>query len=71
MRMYILEGPAECGNVFGYAGHAVPAGRWAVAEFDEYSNGGCGPIAVVSTLFASREAAEAEIVRLKEENYPC
>ena len=59
MKRYILEGPANCGNIFGYCKRGlVPAGRWAVVKDGEYANGGHGPSTVDGRLYDSREAAE-------------
>lgn len=59
MKMYILAGPADCGNVFGFfrAG-LVRDGQFAVVEDGEYNNGGYGPSDVTGRVFASREEAE-------------
>lgn len=61
----VLAGPADCGNVFGfYKPGLIPAGKFAVVSDGEYSNGGRGPSVEVATLFATIEAAEAEMRRL-------
>lgn len=61
--LYILAGPADCGNVFGYfkAG-GIPAGKFAVVYDDEYTNGGCGPVLWQidgRKLYDSEDAARA------------
>lgn len=44
MAFYVLEGPADCGNVFGYFKKGlVKAGQFAVVEDDHYANGGRCP----------------------------
>ena len=65
-RMYVLEGPASAGNIFGYfKSGLIPAGRFAIVSDGEYSSGGRGPCAESRELFASREAAEAELRRIE------
>jgi len=60
--MYVLEGPADCGNVFGFwkAG-LVKDGKCAIVENGELANGGHGPSTVDGKLYRSREVAEAAI----------
>ena len=62
---YILPGPADAGNQFGYFKRGiVPAGAFAVVEDGEYANGGYGPSLEGRGVFGTREEAEAEIIRL-------
>ena len=43
--MYVLEGPADCGNIFGYWRHGlIPAGRYAVVVDGDLANGGAVPV---------------------------
>lgn len=59
MNAYVLEGPADCGNVFGYwKTNLVPAGKFVVVEGCELANGGYGPCTIDGRLYGSREAAE-------------
>ena len=59
---YVLEGPADCGNTFGFwKENLVPSGKFAVVEDDELSNGGRGPCSVDGKLYAIREQANAAI----------
>jgi hypothetical protein len=60
--VYVLEGPADAGNVFGYwKPGLIPAGKFAVVENGELANGGHGPCTVDGKLYGSREAAEEAI----------
>ena len=64
-KRYILEGPANAGNVFGvWKRGLVPAGRWAVVENDEYANGGRGPCTVDGKLYSSRSEARAALAAI-------
>jgi hypothetical protein len=64
MKTYILEGPADAGNLFGFwKPGLIPAGKFAVVEDGEISNGGYGPSIVTQQVFNSREEAEIEIRR--------
>ena len=63
----VLEGPADCGNLFGYWKIGlVQAGQFAVVADGELTNGGFGPSIVCQTAFASREAAEGEMRSLAD-----
>lgn len=65
--VYILEGPAGCGNVFGiYNPDLLPPGRFAVVRNGEYANGGHGPSTVDGKSYRSREEAEKAMVQLAE-----
>jgi len=55
----ILAGPETIGNVFGFYGHLVPDGKFAVVTDGEYANGGYGPSAIIHRLFNSVDEAEA------------
>jgi hypothetical protein len=64
--MYVLEGPADAGNVFGYwKPGLIPAGKFAVVENGELANGGHGPCTVDGKIYGSREAAE-EAIRVRD-----
>lgn len=67
---YVLDGPADCGNVFGYFKPGfVPAGTSVVVyDTDEYANGGSGPTLFLNRSFRTREAAEAALAKWKEEH---
>ena len=54
----LLQGPETIGNVFGFYGHRIPEGKFAVVTDGEYANGGYGPSAVTSRLFDSEQEAE-------------
>lgn len=64
IKLYVLEGPAGCGNSFGFF-HAglVPAGKFAVVTDGEYANGGHGPSTADGKLYRTREAAEEGLRR--------
>ena len=64
--IYIVEGPEEIGNTFGYSGHFVPEGRWAVVEVGEFVNGGVGPQSLDGVLYATKEDATAAMVAALE-----
>ena len=55
----LLAGPETIGNIFGFSGHTVPEGKFAIVTDGEYANGGYGPSAVVGRLFDSEAEAEA------------
>jgi len=63
MKPYIIEGPAEVGNTFGYSGYEIPAGKFAVVTNGEYANGGRGPSVVDGIYYATRAAAEAALAK--------
>jgi hypothetical protein len=63
MKPYILAGPAEVGNAFGYWGYEVPEGKFAVVTDGEYANGGRGPSVVGNIYYSSRAAAEAALAK--------
>lgn len=71
MAAYVLDGPANCGNIFGfYRQGMIPDGAFAVVEDGEYANGGTGPSVAISTLFRCRERAEraaADLNRQQED----
>jgi hypothetical protein len=70
--MYVLEGPADCGNVFGlWKPSLVPAGRWTVVEDGEYANGGYGPSTVDGRLYLSRAAADNALADRVRDRVPC
>ena len=59
MKAKVLAGPADAGNQFGFwKPGLVPAGKFAVVEHGELSNGGNGPSTVDGKLYSSREEAE-------------
>ena len=66
--MYVIEGPTEIGNRFGYSGHALAAGKFAIVEDGEYSDGGYGPSSVDGNRYASRAAAEDALRQLQTDN---
>lgn len=60
--MYVLAGPADLGNTFGYCKPGgLAAGRFAIVEDDEYANGGDGPSTVDGRTYSTREEAEAAL----------
>lgn len=64
---YILEGPRGMANVFGFwRSNMLQVGRWAIVEDGEFSNGGHGPISVNGRAYHSRDAAEADLRKMKE-----
>lgn len=66
--MYVLKGPADCGNIFGvHRAGLVPLGRFAVVEDGEYANGGWGPSLTLEKAFASKSEADEAMRRLTEE----
>lgn len=59
MKLYVLEGPASCANIFGYFKQDfVPEGRFALVYQGEFANGGHGPITVDGVLYRTRRGAE-------------
>ena len=54
MKYYIVKGPAEIGNIFGFFGHEVPEGYLAICYDGEYNNGGMGPIQAVKGLWRDK-----------------
>ena len=54
----IIAGPATIGNLFGFYGHAVPTGRYAIVDDCEYANGGYGPCSSNGKLYGSLEQAQ-------------
>jgi hypothetical protein len=63
--MYILVGPADCGNALGvYKPGLVPAGKFAIVQDGEYANGGYGPVSVDGRLYGSKERALAALEKL-------
>lgn len=60
----VIAGPAKIGNIFGFYGRMVPAGRYAVVTDGEYSDGGWGPIATLPTLYASEAEAKAALAAM-------
>lgn len=58
----VVAGPCVIGNRFGYFGHKVPEGKFAIVEDGEYVNGGHGPCSADGKLYASAERAE-EVLR--------
>ena len=63
----VVEGPAEIANQFGYFGHSLPAGRYAVCFQGEYANGGRGwiPLTVhTDRAVAMRDKLAREAVSL-------
>lgn len=70
--MYVLEGPADCGNVFGFwKPRLVPDGRWTIVEDGEFANGGRGPSTVDGRLYTSRAAAELALQDRIRDRVPC
>lgn len=64
-QLYILSGPAGCGNQFGvYHASLVPEGRWCVVRDGEYANGGSGPSTVDGVAYRSLDSAKAALARL-------
>lgn len=64
--MYIIEGPATIGNVFGYVRpDNLAAGQFVVVEDGEFANGGYGPCQAVKGKFASRAEAEQALAQAK------
>ena len=62
MRAHVIAGPCEIGNIFGYFGHTLPEGKFAVVIDGAYTNGGYGPsLAYKPGGFGSREAAEKDL----------
>jgi hypothetical protein len=59
---YIVEGPIEIGNLFGFSGNEVPVGKFAVVRDGEYADGGHGPSTVTGRWYATRARAE-EVLR--------
>ena len=53
---YIVSGQMEIGQQFGYSGHELKAGEFAVVHDGEYTDGGFGPI-VSAGPFESLAAA--------------
>jgi len=63
--IYVLEGPADCGNRFGYFKRGlVPDGRCVIVSDHEYANGGSGPCLADSRSYATREEAEATMGKI-------
>lgn len=57
-KLFVLAGPAKCGNVFGYADRfEIPAGSFVIVSNGEYTDGGVGPSVYFHKLFKSVEAA--------------
>ncbi len=57
-KAYVIAGPAQIGNCFGYFGKEVPTGKFAVVANSEYANGGHGPCQVgPQRLYATEEEA--------------
>lgn len=63
--MRVIEGPMMIGNVFGFWGVMVPAGKFAVVEDGELSNGGHGPRTVDGKVYRYRSKAE-RVLRERE-----
>lgn len=66
---YVVAGPAEIGNGFGYYGTEVPEGGFVVVADGEYVNGGFGPSTIDGTLYRTRERAEAAAKRANENGF--
>ncbi len=68
MKLSILAGPADCGNIFGYYKKGlVPEGKFAIVTYGEYANGGSGPSSHDGKLYPTKEKAEEAIQKYQEE----
>jgi len=67
MKAYIIEGPADAGNSFGFFKRGfVPVGGFILARKGEYANGGFGPSTVDGKLYKTREHAESALRAMEE-----
>jgi hypothetical protein len=57
VKLYVVAGQVLIGNFFGFFGHEVPEGRFAVVQDCEYANGGHGPASADGKHYPSEARA--------------